>query len=213
MKRFKEYRNLYKLYQRGHRKWVIAFFLFFLLFALSVVSIGFGMPPAIVLAIISFFAIDLFVGIMCLVMGRITARKLALFRPDELSRLDISMPTLRMEEGFAVTPDAFVHLGMGRVFCYPARDILWVYKHTITTMLYGLLPMSKDSTLMIACRDRKRYGFRVRNKSEVLEYLRLELEEYYPGILFGYNSDLDSRFPKEIDEVIYLYEAHAQQNR
>ena len=204
MNRFKEYKNLYNVYRKIIRKCLIAFIVLIVLFILSFMLIMFGMPIDIMFAVVIFFFGAIAAGIICLLVGPLTAKQLAQFDPPALSRINETLPTIKMQDGFGVTGDAIVVVRAVRLFLYPVKNALWIYKNVTTTMLYGFIPIHKGSSLVVAGKNRKSFSIGIRNKSEVVDFLQSELEKFRRGIFYGFNDELSSLYYNHIDKMIAM---------
>ncbi|MCH5272729.1 MAG: hypothetical protein J1E35_03555 [Lachnospiraceae bacterium] len=211
MNRLKEYENLYKLYRRSQTKRLLLFAVFFGLFVLSFLLMITDVPFDIIMVMMLMIMPAIAVGIICLVMRRMTAKSLARFTSDELRRIDSAVLTIPMQRGFGVTRDALVS-SKGRLFLYPVKDILWIYKHVDTTKLYGIITVSKISSVVIAGKDKKRYDFIIKNKSNIVEFLQKELQPYRKGIIYGYAPELDKMFNKEFDKMVSSCEEYEREH-
>lgn len=203
----KAYADLYKLYRRTQGRLKAAFFIllatFLAAFALADES-GDLFDLAMVVFVISFFS-DIAVGIVCLVFRHTAKRSLSRFTPAELERINREIASAPMLDGFAVTRDAVIG-SKNKLFLYPVRDVLWVYKSVHTTSLYGVIPVFKTSALIVAGRDGKRYPYAIKNRSNVMEFLCAGLQQYRRGIFYGHNNDLDQMFRKDIGSLIRMSE-------
>ncbi|MCH5269485.1 MAG: hypothetical protein J1E83_01930 [Lachnospiraceae bacterium] len=154
-------------------------------------------------------------AIICLVMRGIAVKSMKRFTQEELTRIDQAIPMTQMQEGFCVTYDAVV-CSKRKFFLYPVRDVLWVYGHVLTTRLYGVIPIGRDSFVIIAGKDHKRYTCRTKNKSNVIdnivEFLKAGLSRYRKGIFYGYSTDLDAMFRKDFNRMLTMSQEYDMQN-
>lgn len=207
MNNLKEFSNLYGFIKRRQRGPMTALIIILVLFILSFVTIP--LMDGVPLFPILFFIMLAIVGAAYLA-SRSTAKKLfACFTPDELARIDQDIPSIQMKDGCGVTRDAVI---FGKGMLYPVKNILWIYKHVSTTRLYGVIPVSKDSFLVIAGKDKKRRSCKIKNKSDVIEFLRDGLSQYRKGIFYGYSEELDKLYLSDIQKMISMSQEHELQN-
>lgn len=207
MNNLKEFSNLYVFYKRRQRGPKTALIIFLILFILSFATLPFmdGVPMFPIL----FFIMLAIVGAAYLA-SRSTAKKLfACFTQDELARIDQEIPTIQMKDGCGVTRDALI---FGKGMLYPSKNILWIYKHVSTTRLYGIIPVSKDSFLVIAGKDKKRRSCKIKNNSDVIEFLRDGLSQYHKGIFYGYSEELNRLYLSDIQKMISMSKEYELQN-
>lgn len=201
---YKEFSNLYKVYKRMLRKSLIAFFVLIVLCVVFFMLIVFDMPIEFSLGVVTCFFGAIAAGIVCLVLGPLTAKRLSKLDPIALSRVNEALPTLKMQEGFGVTADAIVIVRSVALYLYPVKNALWIHKNVTTTMLYGIIPIHKSSSLVIEGKDKKRFTIGIKNKSEIVDYLHSELEKYRRGIFYGYSDELSRLFQNDIDRMIAM---------
>lgn len=204
MNRYKEFNNLYKVYKRMLRKSLIAFFVLIVLCVVFFMLIIFDMPIEFSLGVVTCFFGAIAAGIVCLVLGPLTAKRLSKLDPIALSRVNEALPTLKMQEGFGVTADAIVIVRSIALYLYPVKNALWIHKNVTTTMLYGIIPIHKGSSLVIGGKDKKLFTIGIKNKSEIVEYLQSELQKYRRGIFYGYSDELSNLFRNDIDRMIAM---------
>lgn len=204
MNRYKEFNNLYQVYKKMFRKSLIAFLVLIVLCVVFFMLIVFDMPIEFSLGVVTCFFGAIAAGIVCLVLGPLTAKRLSTLDPIALSRVNDALPTLKMQEGFGVTADAIVIVRSMALFLYPVKNALWIHKNVTTTMLYGIIPIYKSSSLFIGGKDKKTFSIGIRNKSEIVDYLHTELEKYRRGIFYGYSDELSRLFNDDIDRMIAM---------
>lgn len=204
MNRYREFNNLYQVYKRMLRKSLIAFFVLIVLCAVFFMLIIFDMPIEFSLGVVTCFFGAIAAGIVCLVLGPLTAKRLSKLDPIALSRVNEALPALKMQEGFGVTADAIVIVRSMALYLYPVKNALWIHKNVTTTMLYGIIPIHKSSSLVIEGKDKKRFTIGIKNKSEIVDYLHSELEKYRRGIFYGYSDELSRLFHNDIDRMIAM---------
>lgn len=204
MNRYKEFNNLYQVYKKMFRKSLIAFLVLIVLCVVFFMLIVFDMPIEFSLGVVTCFFGAIAAGIVCLVLGPLMAKRLSTLDPIALSRVNEALPTLKMQEGFGVTADAIVIVRSMALFLYPVKNALWIHKNVTTTMLYGIIPIYKSSSLFIGGKDKKTFSIGIRNKSEIVDYLHTELEKYRRGIFYGYSDELSRLFNDDIDRMIAM---------
>lgn len=204
MNRYKEFNNLYQVYKKMLRKSLIAFFVLIVLCVMFFMLIVFDMPIEFSLGVVTCFFGAIAAGIMCLVLGPLTAKRLSKLDPIALSRVNEALPTLKMQEGFGVTADAIVIVRSMALYLYPVKNALWIHKNVTTTMLYGIIPIYKSSSLIIGGKDKKSFQISIKNKSEIVDYLHSELQKYRKGIFYGYSDELSRLYNNDIDRMIAM---------
>ena len=204
MNRYKEFNNLYQVYKKMLRKSLIAFFVLIVLCVMFFMLIVFDMPIEFSLGVVTCFFGAIAAGIMCLVLGPLTAKRLSKLDPIALSRVNEALPTLKMQEGFGVTADAIVIVRSMALYLYPVKNALWIHKNVTTTVLYGIIPIYKSSSLIIGGKDKKSFQIGIKNKSEIVDYLHSELQKYRKGIFYGYSDELSRLYNNDIDRMIAM---------
>lgn len=204
MNHYREFNNLYQVYKRMLRKSLIAFFVLIVLCVIFFMLIVFDMPIEFSLGVVTCFFGAIAAGIVCLVLGPLTAKRLSKLDPIALNRVNEALPTLKMQEGFGVTADAIVIVRSMALYLYPVKNALWIHKNVTTTMLYGIIPIHKSSSLVIGGKDKKSFQISIKNKSEIVDYLHTELEKYRKGIFYGYSDELSRLFCNDIDRMIAM---------
>ena len=211
MNRYKEFNNLYQVYKKMLRKSLIAFFVLIVLCVMFFMLIVFDMPIEFSLGVVTCFFGAIAAGIMCLVLGPLTAKRLSKLDPIALSRVNEALPTLKMQEGFGVTADAIVIVRSMALYLYPVKNALWIHKNVTTTVLYGIIPIYKSSSLIIGGKDKKSFQIGIKNKSEIVDYLHSELQKYRKGIFYGYSDELSRLYNNDIDRMIAMSVEHDSQ--
>lgn len=130
-----EFDNLYQVYKRMVRKSLIAFLVLIVLCVMFFVLIVFDMPIELMIGVVICFFGGIAAGIMCLVLGPLTAKRLSKLDPIALSRVNEALPTLKMQEGFGVTADVIVIVRCMALYLYPVKNALWIHKNVTTTTL------------------------------------------------------------------------------
>lgn len=210
MKKLNKLNNLKKMYSRAYFRLAMVALIMFLLFLFSFVSIVLEMPFAISIITMLMIIPAIIFGITSLILKHIASKYISRFTPDELARINYDLETAKMDNGVGVTRDAVISAN-GRFFLYPVKNILWIYNHVMTTSLNGVIPVSKDTNLVICGTDGKRYFVRIKNKSDVITFLFNELQPYKKSIVYGYNDALDMMYKTNIYEFIELCNERAKQ--
>lgn len=214
MKDFKEYNNLFELYRRNQNKWLTALAIFIVLlilsFAAAVADVFFD--TAMVLMVISLFC-SIAVAITSLVIRIRTVRSLSRFTDGELSRIDSQITSMQKMDNIGVISDAVVYCSRGALILYAVKDILWVYREVTTTRMYGIIPISKLSSVCIIDKNRKRHTFPTRNKNDAVVFLQKELQKYRKGIFYGYSQELNTMFYHDFNRMLSLSEDYEMQAR
>lgn len=203
MKQIKKYENIYGLYWNNQKIWLLLSGICVLLFMLAFVAIIFDAPFAVSMTLFLMIIPGVILGISSLVLRYLVKKSLARFTDAQLSRINNEIPLVQTKEGFCVTHDALI-CSRGRLFLYPVKDILWIYKQVTTTKMYGVIPMGKSSVLMIGGMDHKRYGCKTNNKGDIVEFLHAGLQPYRKGVFYGYSNELDRMFRKNFNRMVEM---------
>lgn len=208
MKKIKEYQNLYDLYRQSARGMKIAFWVSLCLFLLGFPSIIWDVPFLLVMLLILMGIPAIICGIMVLVM-RIRAKKsLSRFSDVELAEIDREIPLCEVQEGIMVTRHAVVLTKGGLRLC-PVRNVLWIYRD-VFVQKWMFIPIYKQTILTICGKDRKRYTYKVKNKTYAEGFLRSELSKYRMDIIYGYDRGLEPLFRKDIQRLIAIAENYGR---
>lgn len=210
MNNLKDYANLNELFGRNQKKRLIGLAVMFLIVLFGFFSFILDIPFGISMTCILFIIPTIAMGIVCLVMKFITKKSLSRFTPDELARINNDIMSVQVLDGYSVTQDAVI-CAKQKLFLYPVKNVIWVYKHVTTTSMYGVIPVSKQSCVMIAGKDHKRYSCKMKNKSEVVEFLQAGLSQYRKEIFYGYGPDLDEMFRKNFERMVAISEQSENQ--
>lgn len=214
IKKLKNYKNLYALYQKSRNSFRIPFFICLILFVLSFVTIFMDVPFELTMTMMLMIIPVIILGITLLVIRWRTARSASKFTEQELAEIDNEIPMHQKNEGFLVTRHAVIcGCNKGGLLLYPVKNMLWVYKTVTTGKMYGLIPIYKYTVLVFAGRDKKRRTFTVKNKGNIVEFLRSELSKYRMDIIYGYENGLDTMYRKDINQMIALADEYAKRQR
>ncbi|MCH5325197.1 MAG: hypothetical protein J1E39_08275 [Eubacterium sp.] len=210
MKKFKQYHNLYAIYRHEQNKMLVIMIIMLVIFLSAVVTLCFDIDPAITAIMMIMIIPTLIIGIFYLFNRHFAVKAVSRFTAEELERVNNDILSAHTEEGFSVTRDAVVCRN-GRLFIYPVRNILWVYKNVVTTNLYGVVPVAKNSTVVIVGKDKKLYNCRTKNKSNIVAFLQSQLQQYRRGIFYGYSPDIDTMFRKDFGRMLAVSEEYDRQ--
>lgn len=217
MKQLKKYENLYALYRKSRNSFRIPYYICLAVFVLSFVTIFLDVPFELSMIMLMAIIPAIILKIALLVIRHRTVKFASQFSEHELSEINNEIPLRQKNEGFLVTKHAVIcGCNKGGLLLYPVKNMLWVYKNVTTGRLYGLIPIYKYTVLVFAGKDKKRRTFTVKNKGNIVEFLRAELSKYRMDIIYGYENGLDTMYRKDIDQMITLAEQYAkrqQENR
>lgn len=213
----KSYKNLYGIYSKKLKNGLTAAMIPSLAAIVGVaVSTAFSYDEDIFTVIM--FVTLLFFGAAIVLWIRVPMnngnihKSLSRFNPEELERLDrdiLSAPNL---DGLGVTQDA-VFYTKGRLFIYPLREALWIYRQEITTTVGGFIPAGKNAYTVICGRDGKRWSLSAKLKADAVGYLQSQVGQYRRGVFFGYSADTDKMYRKNIGQMIAVSEEYDRQFR
>lgn len=209
----KQYGNLHRIYCRSVRKLKIPFWVclmvFFLAFGTFVID---NFPFEASLAMMGMIFPALLFGILWLIAGVRTRIHFKAFSPQQLSRIDAEAPFCEMCDGLLVTGEAVVGNKIG-LQLVPMAKVLWVYTTVRTSRLEGLIPIYKDTLLVVACRDHKRYGFRIKNNQKAFLFMQEELLKHRQDIVLGYERGMDDIYRHDINRLIAFGQECAEKRR
>lgn len=202
MKQLKEYAILYDLYRRSVMKLKIPVFICLLIFFLTFATIflenyPFGLQ-LVMLGMI--FPAAMFAG-MWLIASVRTRKFVKAFSPMELNIINREAASCEKCEGMFVTSQALVAARFG-LEAVSLANVLWVYVSVITNKLEGLIPLWKDTMMVIAGRDKKKRLFRIKNNQEAYDFIQTELLKHRQDIVFGYEIGMDSIYRNDIKRMI-----------
>lgn len=213
----KSYKNLYGIYSKKLKNGLTAAMIPSLAAIVGIaVSSAFSYDD-IIFTVIMFVTL-LFFGAAIVLWIRVPMnngniyKSLSRFTPEELERLDrdiLSAPNL---DGLGVTQDA-VFYTKGRLFIYPLREALWIYRQEITTTVGGFIPAGKDAYTVICGMDGKRCSLSAKLKGDAVGYLQSQIGQYRRGVFFGYSDDTDKMYRRNIGQMIAVSEEYDRQFR
>lgn len=213
MRQLKKYENLYHIYCKSMKKFKIPFLICLLIFIL-----GFGtfvidnFPFGLSLAMLGMIFPAILFGILWLLAGIRTKMHVKSFSPQQLSMIDNEVSSCETCEGLFVTGQAIVGSKIG-LELVPMANVLWVYTIVMTHRLEGLIPIYKDTTLIIAGRDHKRYGFRIKNNQKAFLFMQEELLRHRLDIVFGHERGMDDIYKNDINRMIAFSQECAEKRK
>lgn len=213
MKQLKKYDGLYHFYCRSIRKFKIPFFICLIIFILGFATFVIdNFPFGISLAMLGMIFAAILFGILWLISSIRTRKLLKAFSPQQLNMINNEAPSCAMCEGLFVTSQAVVGTKIG-LELVPMKNVLWVYTMVMTSKLEGLITVHKDTTLIIAGRDHKRYGFRIKNNQEAFRFMQTELLKHRLDIVFGYEIGMDDIYKHDINRLIAFSQECAEKRQ
>lgn len=213
MKPLKNYNNLYQLYLKSIKKFKIPFFICLLLFVLAFVTFVFDhFPFGLTLTMLAMIFPAILFGILWLIASIRTKKHLKRFSSQQLIMIDDEIPSHTIYEGLVVTGTAIVGTKIGLELISSA-NVLWVYTSVTTHKLNGVIPIFKTTDLMIAGRDHKQYGFRIKNNQNAFRFIQSELLKHRLDIVFGYERGMDDIYKNDINRLIAFSQECAEQRR
>ncbi len=202
MKQLKEYPNLHQLYtgsiNRLQKPCLICLLLFVLAFATFLID---HFPFGLTLAMMGMIFPAILFGVLWLVFSARTKKLLRAFSQEKLRAIDDALPSVSMYENLCVTDQAVISTKMG-LELVPMETLLWVYTEVTVTKLYGIIPIHRDTMLIMAGRDRKKYAFRIKNSQKAVPFLQEELLKHRLDIVFGNEPGLEEIYKNDIDRMI-----------
>lgn len=209
----RQYGNLHRIYCRSIKKFKIPFLIclliFFLAFATFVID---NFPFGISLAMMGMIFPAILFGVLWLIAGIRTRMHVKSFSQQQLERIDREAPSCEMCEGLFVTEEAVVGSKVG-LQLVPMDNVLWVYTIVTTNRLEGLIPIYKDTTLIIACRNHKQYGFRIKNSQKAFLFIQKELLKRRQDIVFGFERGMDDIYKHNINRMIAFGQECAEKRK
>lgn len=213
MKQLKNYGNLYHFYCRSIRKFKIPFFICLIIFVLGFATFVIdNFPFGISLAMLGMIFAAILFGILWLISSFRTRKLLKAFTPQQLNTINNEAPSCAVCEGLCVTSQAVVGTKIG-LELVPMKNVLWVYTMVMTSKLEGVIPIHKDTTLIFAGRDHKRYGFRIKNNQKAFRFIQTELLKHRLDIVFGYESGMDDIYQNNINRLIAFSQECAEKRQ
>lgn len=213
MNQLKKYGNLHQLYRRSVRKFKIPFFVCLLSFILGFATFVIdNFPFGLSLAMLGMIFPAVLFGILWLIAFIRTKVLLKPFSPQQLNTIDKEAPSCEMCEGLLVTSQAIVGSKIG-LELVPMANVLWVYTTVMTQKLEGVIPIYKDTTLIVAGRDHKRCGFRIKNNQKAFLFIQEELLKHRLDIVFGYERGMDDIYKNDINRMIAFSQECAEKRK
>lgn len=214
MKQLKGYKNLYQQYKKCRNKFMIPFFVCLVIPFLSPVPffIFDTVPLGVLLVMLGMIFPAILFGVLWLCTGIRTKKHLKAFMPQQLDRIDREFPSKTMCEGLAVTGEAVIGTKLG-LELVPMSSVLWVYRNVTVTKLNGVIPVHKDTALVFAGRDRKKYAFKIKNKGNAFEFIQSELLKYRLDVVFGFERGMDDIYKNDLNRLIAFSQECAEKRR
>lgn len=213
MKKLKEYVNLHNLYLKSIKKLKIPFFICLLIFVLAFATFLLDSFPFGLTLFMMFMIFPAFLfGILWMIASIRSGKIRKMFTPQQLKMINDEIPSAEKNEGFLVTSQAVLCTKIG-LQAVAMENILWVYTHTTIYKLNGIIPIHKDTMLMIAGKDKKQRGFRIKNKGNAFSFLQYELLKYKLDIVFGDEYGMDDIYKKDINRMIAFSQECAQKRQ
>lgn len=202
MKQLKKFSNLYRIYRRSVKKFKIPFWVCLSIFILGFVTFVIdNFPFELSLVMLGMIFPAVLFGILWLIAFIRTKKLLKPFSAQQLNMINNEAPSCEMCEGLLVTGQAIVGSKIG-LELVPMANVLWVYTTVMTHRLEGVIPIYKDTTLIIAGRDHKQRGFRIKNNQKAFLFMQEELLKHRLDIVFGYERGMDDIYKHDINRMI-----------
>lgn len=213
MKQLKKYGNLYHFYRRSIRKFKIPFLICLLIFILAFATFVIdNFPFGLTLAMLGMIFPAMLFGILWLFSSIWTKKHLKSFSPQQLNTINSEAPSCAICNGLFVTSQAVVGTKIGLQFM-SMTNVLWVYTVVTTDRLEGVIPIHKYTMLIIAGRDHKQCGFRIKNNQEAFRFLQTELLKHRLDIVFGYERGMDFIYKNDINRIIAFSQECAEKRQ
>lgn len=213
MKQLKEYDNLNHIYEHGIRKFKVCFWIFLVL---TVAAFGTflidGFPFEFSMLLLFMIFPTLMFGVIWLVMSLRTKKQLKPFSPGQLKMINEESRQAPEFDGFQVTSQAVLHQRMG-LEMVPMKTLLWVYTDVTVTRLEGMVPIHKDTVVIFAGTDKKKYGFRIKNNQRVMPFLVSELLKYRLDLVFGNEYGLEDIYKRDMNRMIRFAQECAEKRK
>lgn len=213
MKAYKEYSNLYRLYSKNRNVFMVPFFVFLAIFVLAVPTMIIdNFPFGVTITMLMMIFPALLYAILWPVFLARTKKTFKAFTPMQLSQINTELLSRTGYDGLTVTSQAVVGTKLG-LQLVPLANILWVYKNVTVTKLNGIIPIHKETQLIIADRNHKMHSFKIKNKGEALEFVTSELLKYKQDIVIGFERGMDDIYKKDINRLIAFSQECAEKRQ
>ena len=213
MRKLKTYTNLYNLYLKSVKKLKVPFFICLLIFVLAFGTFFFDSFPFGLTLFMMFMIFPAFLfGILWLIAAIRSGKIYKMFTPQQFKMINDEIPSVEKYEGFLVTSQAVLCTKIG-LQAVAMENILWVYTHSTVYNWNGLIPIHKDTMLMIAGKDKKQRCFRIKNNEKACEFLQDELLKYRLDFVFGNEYGMDDIYKKDINRMIAFSQECAEKRR
>ncbi|TCL60610.1 hypothetical protein EDD76_102309 [Kineothrix alysoides] len=202
MERLKDYDNLYLLYCRSRNKVIAPFFFFLILFVLAFATfLVDGFPFELTLVMMGMIFPAILLGIIWPIFSIRMKKSLKAFSPQQLHIINNEILSNTMYEKLLVTSQAVVSNKLGLVLV-PIANIVWVYTEVVVDKLEDIIPLYKQTSLIIACRDRKKYIFRIKNNGKAFQFIQEELLRHRQDIVFVNERGMEEIYKNDINRMI-----------
>lgn len=202
MKLLKEYNILYDLHRRRATKLKMLTFMCLLIFFLAFATMflrDFPFELQLVMLGMIFPAAPL--GTLWLISSVRTRKFLKAFSPQQLAIINREAASCEKCEKMFVTSQAVVAARFGLEFVR-MENVLWVYTYFTTQDLWGVVPIWKDTFMVIAGKDHKMHNFRIKNTQDAYDFIQTELLKHRLDIVFGDEPGLGDIYKHDIQRMI-----------
>ncbi|WP_032122407.1 DUF6709 family protein [Clostridium amazonitimonense] len=124
---------------------------------------------------------------------------------------ELTSPDVYKNGPITITKNYIVVKTQQIVFALPLKELMWVYKETITKKVYFVIPAGKINSLVFVFSDKHVYKvdlFRGEKViDEVIEYI---FNNYANTSFVGYSEELQNLFKKDPEEFILNWKIHKE---
>ena len=135
----------------------------------------------------------------------------------EMSRIDAEAMSAPAFGNALITSDAIIIKRGQGPFALAAKDILWIYGKTVTHKLYGVIPTGKDYSIQVLSRNggtstlpspnaRKNRKEQNPMQEDILTLANI-LKPRHPGIILGFNQQIQAMASRNIGELAQIVDA------
>ncbi len=140
------------------------------------------------------------------------------FTPEELGRIEQDSLVAPMYGANAIlTRDAYIEKTANGVVAHPAKDMLWLYGEQTKHTMYGFIPTGKTYAVKCLMRSGEYLTLPSPNAQknrkeenpmgEDIRFLAGVFRQNYPGMVFGYNPQIQTMAQKNLAEFARLVDA------
>ncbi len=135
--------------------------------------------------------------------------------PEELARINEEISSAKRVQSALVMPTAIVYRNVDVLSVIPARDIVWMYGHILTSRM-NFIPYSKTHTTYLITRQGIYHTIGVittgpftkkRPCDEAIDQIKEVLAPRYKGILYGWTVQLQKAVSENFAEVVSFVDA------